>query len=148
MKRITLLLIISAVILLFSSCATLQSLTQPQYGEVTITYQDGDVITYLLPPEFPELNQEQMEYVPVSVGYVGYAIYIRQVIGDDKYAILITNDNNAEIFGSASIIGENEKDTWWIYTDGKPSDKPCSYEEFETYAIQFVAGTLKPNPGV
>ena len=104
MKRITLLLIISAVILLFSSCATLQSLTQP-----TITYQDGDVITYLLPPEFPELNQEQMEYVPVSVGYVGYAICIRQVIGDDKYAIFITNDNNAEIFGSASIIGEETR---------------------------------------
>lgn len=142
------LLMIALIGLIFTSCATLKSLTQPQYGELTITYGDGDVITYLLPPSFPEMDQEQAEYVPVSVGYVGYAICIRQVIGDDKYGIFVTNDDNVEIFGAASIVGEKEKDTWWKYVDGKPSDTPCSYEEFETYAIQFVAGTLTPEPGI
>ena len=127
-------------------CATLQSLTQPQYGEFTITYSDGDVITYLLPPEFSEMNQDQAVQFPVSVGYVGYATCIRQEIDGNVYAIFVTMDENAEIFGAASIVGEEQK--WWIYTDGKPSDKSCSYDDFLNYATQFITGTLKPNLGV
>jgi len=125
-----------------SSCAAMRNLAGPDYGELTIHYPDGDVITYLLPPEFPKMNENQVEYVPVSVGFIRYAVCIRQVIGENKYGIFVTMDQNAEILGAASIIGE--RDSWWIYRDGKPSETTCSYEQFEAHAIEFLTELLTP----
>ena len=130
MKRITTLLIIALGVILVGTmgCATLESLFVPQCSELTIHFPDGDTITYTLPPEFPEMDENELDYIPILYGYF---VAARQFFGDDVYCIFLAA-KDARIVGAAMKVDDQK--TFWIYdSDGKRSDKPCTAEELDAH---------------
>jgi len=142
MKRITataLTIMALGVILVFSSCATLDSFLKPELNTLTLHFADGDVITYVLPPEFPELNEDQIEYIPI---YYGYAIVARQVIDGNIYGLILAGPD-AEIIGAGMFIGEAQ--TWWVYENGKPIDKSNDHAALDAHVEQYITDLMQ-NP--
>jgi len=122
------------VILVFSltSCATLQNRVTTEQNTLTLHFADGDVITYTLPPEFPALDENQLEYVPI---YYGYAVVVRQVIGDNIYGIILAGPD-AIIVGAGMFIGD--EDTWWIYENGKAIDKSNDHAALDAWIEKCI----------
>jgi len=127
MKRITaLMIIVLGVILVFSSCAALQKFTKPQANKLTLHFADDTEQTYVLPAEFPELAEDQLEYIPM---YYGYIMCIRQWFDEDVYVLFLMGET-AEIVGAGMLVdGEM---TFWIYEDGKPV-QTCTGDELDMY---------------
>ena len=140
MKRITatvLTIMALGVILVFLSCATLDTLLKPEVNTLTLHFADGDVITYVLPAEFPELNEDQIEYVPI---YYGYAVVARQEIGENVYGLILVGPD-AEIVGAGMFIGE--EDTWWIYENGRPVTKVEDSALMDLHLEEYITKMLE-----
>jgi len=142
MKRIiTLILILGVVLVFFTSCATLRDFVKPQANTLTLHFEDGTELTYLLPPEFPELDENQCEYIPF---YFGYAVCIRQEIGENTYGIFVAGEEG-EIIGAGMLIGPKEEATWWFYENGKIIGTTQDTEEMNAYLDERIAYILS-NP--
>jgi hypothetical protein len=138
MKRITALTIFAlGVILVFSTCATLDTLLKPELNTVTIHFADGDVITYVLPPEFPELDENQLQYLPI---YYGYAVVARQEIGENVYGLILAGPD-AEIIAAGRFIGD--EDTWWIYENGRPVTQTDDSSLVDLHIEEYVTKMLE-----
>lgn len=123
------LFILGVILVFFAGCAMLNNLNAPKYGELVLEYEGGFTTTYVLPPEFPELNQEDLEFNFITF----YIAIARCEIGEDIYGIFIWTPD-AVALGCGMIV--NGKDEYWIY-DAQGIPQPCTDDELNAVLEQW-----------
>ena len=128
---------ILGVILLFLGCATLGSLTQ--YGEFVVDYPDGDTLVYVLPPEFPELNEDDMEFYPISM-----FIWIARVEIDGNVYAIFLDGMEAQGLGCGMLLQDKEDyGQYWLY-DAGGIPQPCTEDEMNDILMQWQPIDVEP----
>ena len=115
-------------------CATLSSITTPKYGELVMDYPDGDTITYVLPAEFIELDQEELEIFPVSM----FVWVVRQSTDDNIYGIFLWAPEaiglGCAIMPQSSDIPEDGQ--YWLY-DAEGIPQSCTYDQLNAFCMMW-----------
>jgi len=92
-------------------------------------YPDGDTIAYVLPPEFPELKQEELEIYPVTF----YIIVARRTIGENIYGLFLWAP---EAIGLGCGMLIDGKEQYWIYDSGG-IPQPCTDKELNALLTKW-----------
>jgi len=105
---------ISLVLLVFSSCAFLQTLATERYHDLTINH-NGKSITVKTPETWPDL--QNIEEMSVS-GFQAFTITVYQFfLGSNRYDIALITSTEKPVLAMALIDGERH---CWIYIDQIP----------------------------